>query len=132
MSRLRALLLWVLMLAVPFQGYAAATMVLCALPAQQQAGASTGAGSAAAHDHARHMQHGEMAQQDDAHDGADKDKVAVDVTHKCSTCGSCHAAALISAPLPDAFHPLPQARLAEPIDAPASLVPRALFKPPRA
>ncbi|MGR4867840.1 hypothetical protein ACIPRI_03105 [Variovorax sp. LARHSF232] len=132
MPRLRALLLWVLMLAVPFQGYAAATMVLCALPAQQ-AGVRNDAGPAAAHDHAKHMQHGEMAQQDDAHDSADHDQVAVDATqHKCSTCGSCHAAALISAPLPDAFHPLPQARLAEPIDARASLAPRALFKPPRA
>ena len=127
------------MLALPLQGYAAATMALCALPAQQQQQqqqASMGAAISpmAAHDHAKHMTHGDMAQQHaDAHDGdVSQDKAAADVTHKCSTCGSCHAAALISAPLPDAAHPLPQARLAEPLDAPASLVPRALFKPPRA
>lgn len=133
MPRLRALLLWVLMLAVPFQGYAAGTMVLCAMPAQQPAGVSTRVESAAAHDHAKHVHHGEMAQQQaDSHDSASHDKADTDVTHKCSTCGSCHAAALISAALPDAFHPLPPERLAAPLDAPASLAPHALFKPPRA
>lgn len=119
------------MLALPLQGYAAAAMVLCALPAQQQQ-ASAGAHPTAAHDHAGHMAHSDLAQQQaDSHDDIGQDKAATDVAHKCSACGSCHAAALISAPLPDAAHPLPQARLAEPLDAPASLAPRALFKPPR-
>jgi hypothetical protein len=137
MLRLRVLLLSLLMLALPLQGYAAAAMALCGLPAQQQQmSGDAGTGPfAAAHDHAEHMAHGDAAQQAGSHDGASHDTATTDTNHdtahKCATCASCHAAALISAPLPDAFHPLPQARLAEPLDAPVSLAPRALFKPPR-
>ena len=127
MLRLRAFVLWLLMLALPLQGWAAASM-LCALPAAQARMAGTAQMDHAAHDHGSHAEHA-MHLHDD--DGASSG-TATDSVHKCSTCGACHAAALPSAPLPGDPHPLPQARLAEPLQAHASLAPRALFKPPRA
>ena len=102
--------------------------MLCALPDAQARVAGTAQMDHAAHDHGSHAEH--AAHQHD--DGASSADTASDSIHKCGNCGPCHAVALPSAPLPGDPHPLPQARLAEPPQAHASLAPRALFKPPRA
>lgn len=125
MLRLRAFALWLLMLALPLQGWTAASM-LCALPAAQARMAGTAQMDHAAHDHGSHAEHAMHQQHDDGASAGTSDSV-----HKCSNCGPCHAVALPSAPLPGDPHPLPQARLAEALQAHASLAPRALFKPPR-
>jgi hypothetical protein len=129
MPRLRCFMLWLLMLALPLQGWAAASM-LCAMPAARAALESTVQMDHAAHDHASHTGH--ASHQSHQHDDDAVAHTASDSVHKCSNCGACHAAALPSAPLPADPHPLPQARLAEPLQAHASLAPRALFRPPRA
>jgi len=104
--------------------------MLCALPAAQEEMAGTAQMDHASHDHAAHSSHADHTAHQ--HDDGAPGHATADSVHKCSSCGACHAAALPSAPLPGDPHPLPQARLAEPLQAHASLAPRALFKPPRA
>jgi len=97
MSKLwRIVLAWLLAVALPIQGYAAQTMLLCG-PAQHQVAAATATTTgpvAHAHDHAG------MAHDDDAgHAMAETDATAQDGDHpspgqakhagKCSVCSSC-------------------------------------------
>lgn len=118
MCRLRAFLLWAVMLAIPFQGFAAVSQAFCE-PASAHAviasvtsqAATTTAPTASSHDHA-------------APDG--------DTAHKCGTCGACQAAALMpTAPALAAPH-LPAAALVAPHSALRALAPRVPEKPPRA
>jgi hypothetical protein len=128
MSRLRLFVLWIVMLAVPFQGYAAVAMVFCG-PASSAAMATGAHG----HDHAMHH-HGDGRDQarHAAHGGTDKGSGAQpDGMHKCATCGACHAAALIAALPVAVFHDLPAADLAEPAIAWAEVIPHVLDRPPR-
>jgi len=139
MPRLRALLLWIVAFALPFQGYAAATMAFCAPPQLATVTATADAELTALarsdlHDHAKH-QHGGVEKKSGNESGAQAASAAPDApdaVHKCGTCGACHVTALPSAALPCVFNPLPQVRLAEPFDAVATLAPRVLDKPPRA
>jgi hypothetical protein len=134
MSRVRVFLLWLMMLAVPFQGYAAASMALCA---QQQTGASVAVvdshavhqAPAAAVEHAAHH-HDAMAQADS--DGASASHAHGDGVAKCSSCVACHAVALTDVTQAALPHALPQADLAEPASAIAKLASDVLDKPPRA
>jgi hypothetical protein len=141
MYRVRLFVLWVMMFAVPFQGYAAAAMVFCG-PGHggTQAGAMTAlsAEAAGAHDRAErqhgdgHADHHHQAKPS-ADDSAGKTASAEpDAMHKCGTCGACHGTALISTLELAVFHGLPRADLAEPPLAMATLAPRVLDKPPRA
>ncbi|MEJ8859503.1 DUF2946 family protein [Variovorax robiniae] len=128
MSLIRALFVWAVMLAVPFQGYAAASMLYCATT-ETPLSESIAAAAMASHDHHDHSSAAPEAGADHHHDqGASDDGSA----HKCGTCGACHTVALTSA-LP-AILPgsLPSADLAEPFIAVAELAPRVLDKPPRA
>ncbi|KQP22713.1 hypothetical protein [Pseudorhodoferax sp. Leaf267] len=126
MSSLRTFLLWALMLAVPFQGYAAASMLGCA-PGSSPVAASM---DALADDHAAHGHHAAQAPADAAvHDhGA----VHADTGHTCGTCGICHAVALVGPPAWGAAQPLPPADLGEPARPVATHVLRVLDRPPRA
>jgi len=127
MSRLRLFVLWMMMFAVPFQGYAAAAMVLCE-PAQASAMAPSMPEHGASHAGQQH--HHEAAPS--GHDHADKASGTMpDSFHKCGTCGACHATALVSELQLAVFQALPPAGLKEPSFAMATLVPRVLEKPPR-
>lgn len=125
MSRLRTLLAWLVLAAIPLQGLAAASMLYCGTdaPAAQQQGQT------AHHEHATHGTgtHGGAAPQ------ADIDKQLPDATHKCGVCASCCTGLAIVAFAPLLIFPsLPQAESAEPfvlIHARPSQVPD---KPPRA
>lgn len=136
MANLRAILLWLMMLAVPFQGYAAAAMAFCAPePAQMAAGA--------AHDHS---QHGHASPQSAEHhhanvsgdDGEDHRVAqgtqddATDTFHKCGNCAACHSVGMMPTLRTSLLHGLPQADLAEPFLAMATVSPRVPHKPPRA
>jgi hypothetical protein len=134
MVDVRAILLWLMMLAVPFQGYAAAAMALCTPePAQLAAGMP--------HDHAEH-DHASPVQGAGHHADADMDadhhaaQVAQDDSsgtfHKCSTCAACHSVGLMPTLDTPAIHGLPQADLAEPPQAMATVSPRVPHRPPRA
>lgn len=122
MSLLRVFLLWAIMVAVPFQGYAAASMLQCQPGAQLT---SMGV-AAAAHggEHHPHDAQAATATTQDLHDHAD-------TLHKCSTCGTCHAVALIAEPPWRAPGALPPADLADPARPVPTRAPRVLDKPPR-
>lgn len=133
MHRVRLFVLWIMMVAVPFQGYAAVAMALCG-PASAGGAAAVAAEPAEAHDPARHP-HGDAPAEagQGAHHCADKGPGAdPDTVHKCSTCGACHGSAVIGSLQLAVFHDLPAADLAEPAIALATRVPRVLDKPPRA
>jgi cytochrome c553 len=138
MYRVRLFVLWVMMIAVPFQGYAAVAMVFCG---PDHGGAPAAATAAAEHKHGDgHADHHHAKAQDEAKQSAghSADKTASaepDAMHKCSTCGTCgacHGTALISTLEFPVLHGLPRADLAEPPFAMATLAPRVLDKPPRA
>jgi hypothetical protein len=137
LTRLRLFLACLVMVALPLQGLAAATMAFCesggAHEAQVQA--------TVAHDHAVHgnaaHQHGDADHdmQADAHaayDHAGKSGSLPDAGHKCGVCAACCHGAVIAGFTATPVQPaLPQADMAEPfvlIHARASSVPD---KPPR-
>ncbi|WP_431511553.1 hypothetical protein [Variovorax sp. DAIF25] len=141
MHRVRLFVLWIMMFAVPFQGYAAAAMVFCG-PGHAGAAAEVSLAQPGAHDHARHPHadgHGDhehkaaQAAKPPTKDSTAKTASAEpDAMHKCGTCGACHATALTSTMDVAVFHDLPKADLAEPAITVATLAPRVLDKPPRA
>lgn len=124
MHQVRLFVLWIVMFAVPFQGYAAAAMVFCG-PGYAE---STAAAAVEVQGHAQHPH--EEAQE--AKPLAKADGAQPDATHKCSLCSACHATALTTTLAWAPFHDLPQADLAEPVIPMATLPPRVLDKPPRA
>jgi len=142
LTRLRLFLACLVMVALPLQGLAAATMAFCesggAHEVQVQATVAhdNAEHSNASHHHAAH-QHDDATQdmQVDAHaahDHAGKSGSLPDAGHKCGVCAACCHGAVIAGFSATPVHPaLPQADLAEPfvlIHARASSVPD---KPPR-
>lgn len=123
------------MLAVPFQGYAAAAMAFCApAPAQPTAGA--------AHDHSHHdpaslqdTEHHAVLIGDDGtdhHAAPNAQDDASGAFHKCGNCAACHSLGMMSTLGTSVLHGLPQAELAEPLQAMATVSPRVPHRPPRA
>lgn len=141
MHRVRLFVLWTVMFAVPFQGYAAAAMVFCE-PGHAGVAADISLAQHGAHDHGQRSHRDEQgdhehkraqAAKPPAKDGtANTAKAEPDALHQCGTCGACHATALTSAMDMAVLHDLPKADLAEPAIAVATLAPRVLDKPPRA
>jgi hypothetical protein len=127
MSRLRAFLLWAVMLAVPFQGYAAASMALCTT-AHPDSASSMEIAHAGEHDHGAH-QHAAQ----NLHHSSDDESAASesDSAHKCGTCGICHAVALVNSPSLGVARHLPETDLFEPFTIVATTSPGVLDKPPR-
>jgi len=127
MSCFRALLLWALILAVPFQGYAAASMAFCEIERAEAATATQADphrhSSAVVPDTARlNVLDDEAAAHHDDDSGS---------AHKCGTCSACHAVALITDTSIVRSQYLPAADLAEPRTLPTSLFPPLLERPPR-
>lgn len=128
MSLLRAFFLWTVLVAVPFQGYAAATMAFC--EPDHPAAAASGQ-HAGAEDHHASDDKAYAASHDDSMN-ADGRASDAGSAHKCGTCGACHAFGLASAAPVIPAPPLPQADLAEPLRLPASFSPLLLDRPPQA
>jgi hypothetical protein len=132
----RAILLWLMMLAVPFQGYAVAAMAFCA-PELAQMGAGV------AHDHSQH-DHASPQGAEHHHvnvsgeDGADHHESLAalddqsDTFHKCGNCAACHSVGMMPTLGTSVLHGLPQADLVEPFYVMATVSPRVPHKPPRA
>jgi len=136
MLRFRAILLWLVMLAVPFQGYAAAAMAFCAPgPAQPSVGAVHDHG---AHDHASQQgseHHHVNASVDDGaghHAAQNAQDAPSDTAHKCGNCAACHSVGMMPTLGTSVLRGLPQADLAEPFRAMATVSPGVPHKPPRA
>jgi hypothetical protein len=130
MSRFRLFLAWLIMVAIPLQGMAAASMLYCGMGAYHGPAQVAVQAQAEHHDHAQHG-HADVTQAKKADAGADKK--APDSSHKCPVCASCcHGAAIAQFPSLAVLAPAPQAEPAEPfvlIHARPSTVPD---KPPRA
>jgi len=136
MASLRAFLLWFVVLAVPFQGYAAAAMTFCT---PQPAHANSGA----VHDHNRHDQgaqgvehhHAKVTSDDSSghHDalGSQPDDSSDAPPHKCGNCAACHSVGMTPTLGTAILRGLPQADFAEPLRALATVSPSVPHKPPR-
>ena len=134
MVHLRAFLLWLMMLAVPFQGYAAAVMAFCA-PEPAHSSATV------VHDH-RHdhgtpgaEHHHVNASSDDSadHNGAPSaHDDPSDAFHKCGNCAACHSVGMTPTLDTPILRGLPEADLAEPLVSMATVSPSVPHKPPRA
>ncbi len=129
MSVLRLLFAWLLIAAVPMQGFAAASMLLCGAGSEHQHTAQ----ASEAHDHAAMHSHLGEADLSHAHDAHPAPDASPDADHTCSICAACcNGMALVGLNHMATVAPAPQAQLAEPfvlIHTRAAPVPD---KPPRA
>lgn len=130
----RSLLLWLLALALPMQGLAAAARMHCAGQAVVNEAASARHHADHHHqDHANaahqgHLDADAMGHDAASHDGADSPRAG----HSCSACAACHApvglpAAVVVLPAP----PMGGFAAATGVDPGASHVPAGLDRPPR-
>lgn len=133
------LLAWLVLAAIPLQGFAAASMLYCGMGAHhasaqtgsaaQHSAISAGTAAPALHDHSSQ---GPMAEAQVNKTGDEAGKQLPDAAHKCGICASCcHSVAITEFSQMAAFAPLPQAESAKPfvlIHARPSPVPD---KPPR-
>ncbi len=129
MVSFRAVLLWLMMLAVPFQAYAAAVMTLCGPDASRSAAVSA---PATDDHHASHAtaENSHHAAQVDTHQHQDDD--GGPDQHRCGNCAPCHGVGLTPSFAAIDTHSPPQADLVEPLYPPASVTPSVPHKPPRA
>lgn len=129
MSVLRLLFAWLLIAAVPMQGFAAASMLLCGAGSEHQHTAQ----ASEAHDHAVMHSHTGEADLSHAHAAHPAPDTSPDADHTCSICAACcNGMALVGLNHMATVAPAPQAQLAEPfvlIHTRATPVPD---KPPRA
>ncbi|MDI1235896.1 MAG: hypothetical protein PSV26_00265 [Polaromonas sp.] len=136
MLRFRHLLLCLLMLALPLQGFAAASMLYCSWsPSHETAQSQMIAvephhadGMALQHEH---LQAALLVQQVDK--ASDVQSQLPDATHKCGVCASCcSVVAIADLPRTVAISPSPHADLAEPFVLIDTVPSRQPEKPPRA
>lgn len=130
MLRIRLLFAWLVLAALPLQGFAAASMLYCGMGAAGHgAAAQVQAMTPDHHDHAAHN-HAPVAKVEKTADGKAQ---LPDSSHKCGVCASCcSSAAITETPRVLAITQLPQSEAAAPfvpIHPRPSPVPD---KPPRA
>ena len=132
MSALRLLLAWLIIAAVPLQGFAAASMAFCkgdhhtvAISQAEEPGTS----GISAHGHASHM-HGAQTQIDETQSASAE---LPDAAHKCGVCASCcYSFGIAQRVHWPSLSPAPQAALAEPFLVILTTPSSVLDKPPRA
>ncbi|MDP3759718.1 MAG: hypothetical protein Q8R01_04275 [Ramlibacter sp.] len=132
MRRFRLLLAWLVMVAIPLQGLAAASALMCG-PGVHGGGVQT---ATVQHDH----EDGQQAQAEHSHatqaeqkTGDDADQTAAPVPHKCGVCAfCCHSVAIAEMPRLVAVPSAPQTALLEPFVLMHSRPAQVLDKPPRA
>ena len=136
MPYLRLFLAWMMMFAIPVQGFAAASMLFCGQGTAHHAQAAV-----AEHKHAASTpEHGHAKHQSEAKAPADKGVVktsvgasASNLMHKCSACATCcHAVAIAQTPWVVAPDALGRADPGEPLMAAYSRPLLVPDKPPRA
>lgn len=128
MARLRRVLVWLVMAAIPLQGFAAASMLFCAAATHQPQAQAVQAIQSSHHDHFGHSHAGvsvaEKAQ------GSDE---LPDAAHKCGLCASCcHSVAISESPSIAPLISAPRAGLADPFALMQSRPSPVPDKPPRA
>ena len=137
MPRFRHLLLCLMMLALPLQGFAAASMLYCGMGADHDAKAQTEVNSnhhqmadvmGMQHEHGQHDNTVQAVKQ-----SPDNTKQLPDSTHKCGVCAACCSViAIADFPPTLEVQPSPKADLAEPFVLIYAVPSRLPDKPPRA
>lgn len=137
MSRFRLFLAWLLLAALPLQGWAAASMLYCA-PAQRTAVHAKAQGPVTASPQDMHAGHDDMGSvqhaQHHAEDSASGDTVAAadGAGHTCGVCAACcHGVALAQTQHWATALPPPAAHIAEPLVAVLARPSPVPDKPPR-
>jgi hypothetical protein len=129
-ARWRFLLTWMLMAAVPIQGFAAGAMLFCAAATHEVAAYEIQASAQRQHDHSTHThQTGDVANK-----GTLSTKAAVaDAQHQCSVCAACcHSVGITELPSMSRAASAPEADLADPFVLIVSQPLPLPDKPPRA
>lgn len=132
MSVLRLLFAWLLIAAVPMQGFAAASMLLCGTGSEHQ---HTATAASEPHDHAAMHGHNGDDTEDHVHTHAADPApgASPDADRTCSICAACcNGLALVGVNHIAAMAPAPQAELAEPFVRVHTLPSPVPDKPPRA
>jgi hypothetical protein len=136
MLRFRHLLLYLMMLAVPLQGFAAVSMLYCSLNTSHETAQSQMIAVAPHHADGIVLQHEHsqpallVPQVDET---SDVQSPLPDATHKCGVCASCcSVVAIADLPRTVAISPSPHADLAEPFVLIDTVPSRQPEKPPRA
>jgi hypothetical protein len=107
MALLRIFLAWLLLAAMPLQGFAAASMLFCgpAGAAQHQLAKAPGA----EHDHGHHTGAVASAHGHAAAEAPSVSSALPDATHTCGLCASCcHSVAIAATPFLLSSQPAPQ------------------------
>jgi hypothetical protein len=127
LARWRLFLAWMLLAALPVQGFAAGTMLLCAAATHEvTASAATDGGG---HDHATHAHPSADAQSKGS--AADPDPGA-QAKHQCNLCASCcHSVAITQPGFVAQSDAAPAADLPDPVVPVATHLSRLLERPPR-
>lgn len=125
MTRLRLLFLCLLMLTVPFQGFAATAMIMCGITPSHHTEARD---SSAHHSDAGHEERSVVKNQLPS-----DQKSLPDTVHKCGVCAACCSAAVINsyAHVPAAITPA-SALVVETLVSIYAVHPQQPEKPPRA
>lgn len=137
MSRFCTFLLWLMMLALPMQGFASASMQYCGKGAEHtvvQAPAESGAHHAeASGDSHTHAMHAEAMQAAGSEQAPNVQNQLPDAAHKCGVCASCcNLVGMTASTQTVAIRAAPNAAYIEPL-ARIHSVPSGLpEKPPRA
>ncbi len=139
MLRLRLLLAWFLMAAIPMQGFAAASMLFCGMGTEHVL-AQVGDVSPALHQHSiqetshhAHSSHSHADTESHGNTTPGAKQGVPDAGHTCSICAACcNSVAIVGLELVIASVPAPQAELAEPIVLILARATPVPDKPPRA
>ena len=136
--RFRLLLAWLMMAAVPLQGFAAASMLFCSAAIHEGGTSQAQPMAAGHHGHAGHAVHRHADETavnapETAASTSQAFGALPDVAHACSVCASCcHNVAITEFPSVVALAPLPRADVAQPLLLPYSRPSPIPYKPPRA
>ena len=139
---LKRLIIWIMLIALPLQSYAAASMLYCApmhqamamqtmVPADTHAMHSDNADADPAH--VQHAEHCDMAMAADGDDTSDQPTQPHKVAGKCSACSTCCMCTAAAASASATTFSSPGAAIMAPhlIDILTSISPETLQRPPR-
>ena len=133
MLRIRLILAWLLLAALPLQGWAAATMLFCGPAPRAAVVAKAHSPEAAANHHQMHGPHDVPAAHAQHHDAADGAQPVADGSHTCGVCAACcHGVALAQTQPWPSVSPAPEAGHGEPLLAVLARPSPVPDKPPRA
>lgn len=111
MTILRLLLTWMLLAAVPVQGFAAASMLFCLAATHDVIGQATYVAAPGEHERSAHSHEGSLEAKKVQPSGQ-----AADTAHSCGLCATCcHSVAIMELSYSASMVAVPLAQLTEPV-----------------